>query len=52
MTDHFANCRPGDTVTVTLRGHTAFHANHPHMAWVGGFAFDRDDPAKEDKVGF
>ena len=45
MTDHFKDCKPGDVVTVTLRGHVAFHDKHPGTVWVGEFIFDLDDSA-------
>lgn len=44
MTDHFKDCKPGDTVTVTIKGEITASVVTREI-WVGKGVFIRDDPA-------
>lgn len=37
MTDHFRNCKPGDTVTVTLRGKYVPSPVEDVRVWIGNW---------------
>jgi hypothetical protein len=45
MTDHFKDCKPGDTVRVEIRDRFYPFSDRPEKAWVGTVPFNRDSPA-------